>query len=104
MMTLRAWPTAKHRGLPVVCVSITTLSLIMVPTFGHAQPQVSGRDQDFVPYGEEPIRYLSDRVNDPVARFQDRLDRGEARLEFEAEHGYLKSVLKQLGIEASTQT
>ena len=57
-----------------------------------------------MPYSEEPIRYLSDRVNDPVARLQDRIDRGLARLDFEAEHGYLKSVLKQLDVAVSSQT
>ena len=57
-----------------------------------------------MPYSEEPIRYLADRVKDPVARLQDRLDRGLGRLDFEAGHGYLKSVLKQLDIDVSSQT
>jgi len=70
----------------------------------RGQTPVSGRDQGFVPYSEEPIRYLSDRVNDPVARLQDRIDRGLARLDFEAGHGYLQSVLKQLDVDVSSQT
>ena len=77
--------------------------LLRGPTGEWANPG-PGRDQGFVPYSEEPIRYLSDRVNDPVARLQDRIDRGLARLDFEAEHGYLKSVLKQLDVAVSTQT
>jgi len=96
-------PYMKHVHRGMVCVVIATLCLVAAPVSGHGQTQVSGRDQGFVPYSEEPIRYLSDRVNDPVARFQDRLDRGEARLEFEPEHGYLKSVLKQLEIPVSSQ-
>ena len=70
----------------------------------RGQTRVSGRDQGFVPYSEEPIRYLADRVNDPVARLQDRIDRGLARLEYEEGHGYLKSVLKQLDVDATSQT
>ena len=86
------------------------LALALVAVFcfvappASGQTPVSGRDQGFVPYSEEPIRYLSDRVNDPVARLQDRIDRGLARLDFEAEHGYLKSVLKQLDVAVSSQT
>src|SRR5262245_8270760 len=68
------------------------------------QVQVAGRDRGFVPYSEEPIRYLSDRVNDPVARLQERLDRGQARLEYGERHGYLESVLKLLDVLVSSQT
>jgi hypothetical protein len=74
----------------------------MVPVW--AQVQVAGRDQGFVPYSEEPIKYLSDRVNDPVAKLQERLDRGEARLEYRERHGYLESVLKLLDVPVSSQT
>jgi hypothetical protein len=69
----------------------------------HGQVQVSGRDRGFVPFSEEPINYLSDRLHDPVARLQERIDLGEAKLEFEPEHGYLKSVLKLLEIPISSQ-
>ena len=76
--------------------------LLRGPTGEWANPGLGTRP--YVPYSEEPIRYLSDRVNDPVARLQDRIDRGLARLDFEAEHGYLKSVLKQLDVAVSSQT
>jgi hypothetical protein len=76
--------------------------LLATPVWG--QTQVSGRDQGFVPYSEEPIRYLSDRVRDPVAKLQGRIDRGEVGLDYEPEHGYLKSVMKLLDVPASSQT
>src|SRR5262245_53528125 len=38
-------------------------------------------------YEEEPISYSSPEVNDPVARLQERLNFGEAKLEFDKETG-----------------
>src|SRR3954451_4114061 len=92
-----------NRGVELLApVVIVTLGLLAGPLRG--QTQVSGRDQGFVPYSEPPINYLADRVNDPVARLQERIDRGEPRLEHEPEHGYLKSVLKLLDVPVSSQT
>jgi hypothetical protein len=44
-----------------------------------------------------------DPPNDPVARFQRRLDHGDAKLSFRKPQGYLLSVLKQLNIPLSSQ-
>jgi hypothetical protein len=41
---------------------------------------------------------------DPVARLARRIQSGGSNLAFEAKHGYLKSVLKELGIPISSQT
>jgi hypothetical protein len=40
---------------------------------------------------------------DPIARLQRRIDRGEAQLSFDAEHGYLASVLRELKIPVASQ-
>lgn len=66
--------------------------------------QIAVREQGFVPFREEPINYLADQVNDPVAELQQRIDRREVRLDYEPEHGYLKSVLKLLDVPVSSQT
>lgn len=52
---------------------------------------------------EEPIRYATAPVNDPVARLQKKIDSGEAVLESDRENGYLKAVLKALNAPASSQ-
>ncbi|MFN0119558.1 MAG: hypothetical protein ACKV2V_03545 [Blastocatellia bacterium] len=44
------------------------------------------------------------KSNDAVARLQQRLDRGEAKLEFSKPGGWLQSVLKQLDIPVSSQS
>jgi hypothetical protein len=41
---------------------------------------------------------------DPVAQLQQRLDRGEATLEYDAKWGYLPSLLKNLHVPISSQT
>ncbi len=41
--------------------------------------------------------------NNRIARLQARLDRGEVKLEFERGHGYLRSLLKALDIDPSSQ-
>lgn len=55
-------------------------------------------------YEREPINYLTAPVDDPVARLQKKLEAGSARLEWNDEHGYLPSLLKQLAVPPSSQT
>lgn len=49
------------------------------------------------------IRYATTPPNDPIARLQRRLDRGDATLRFQKPQGYLLSVLQQLDIPLSSQ-
>jgi len=42
-------------------------------------------------------------LEDPVARLQRRIDRGEAKLVWDDAHGYLRSVLKHLEVPAESQ-
>jgi hypothetical protein len=67
--------------------------LISIATTAHAE----------LPYESEPINYLTAPVNDPVARLQVKLARGETRLTYEAEHGYLADVLRELDVPRSSQ-
>lgn len=55
-------------------------------------------------YEGEPINYNTAPAADPVAKFQARLDAGQAKLTFDDQHGYLNSVLTNLGIPASSQS
>ena len=50
------------------------------------------------------IGYADKPTHNAVARLQERLDRGEVRLEFSPGRGYLDSLLKALGIDPSSQT
>lgn len=79
----------------------TTLILLALPLAGIAV----GQTQD--DSGDEPdmlLRYpKATGLQDPIARLQQRLDSGEARLEWHERHGYLRSVLHELGIQPSSQ-
>lgn len=56
------------------------------------------------PIEQEPIRYLTARAVDPVARLQGRVERGEVTLDFDDEgQGYLRSVLKALKVSETSQ-
>jgi hypothetical protein len=56
-----------------------------------------------LPFEAEPINYLTAAVDDPVARLQAKLDRGDAALKYHVDHGYLADVLGELGISPSSQ-
>jgi hypothetical protein len=56
-----------------------------------------------LPYEQEPIDYLKAPLHDPIVRLQQRLDRGEAKLDYDRERGYLPAVLEQLDILKSSQ-
>jgi hypothetical protein len=51
----------------------------------------------------EPINYYTAPVDDPVTRLQKQIDDGQVRLDWDAQHGYLPSVLKALGILPESQ-
>lgn len=51
-----------------------------------------------------PIHYDTATVVDAVSQLQARLDSGEARLEWDEQHGWLPSLMKLLDVPASSQT
>ena len=74
--------------------------------FGLAGGGASGQAppaRAFVPYSDPPINYLSADVDDPVARLQSRIEKGEVSLAYEPRRGYLDSALKLLEIPVSSQ-
>jgi hypothetical protein len=90
---MRAWLAGRRRvgarGIAAVAVVLT----------------VAGPARGELPFEQEPINYLSARADDPVAKLQARVDRGEVSLAFdEAGQGYLKSVLAALGVSPTSQS
>jgi len=55
-------------------------------------------------YERPPINYLHTEVHDAVAELARRLDAGEAKLDYDQQYGYLKSVLQALDVPTSSQT
>jgi len=94
-----------RRTIPLVAA--TTVLVCGSGLFWLALPargQVAVQNQGFVPFSDPPINYRSGRLTDPVAKLRERVDRGEVKLEYSPRHGYLESVLNNLGISPSSQT
>ena len=70
----------------------------------HGSAQVAVRNQGYVPFSDAPINYRSEDLHDPVAILQKELEQGSASLQYEPEHGYLRSVLQLLKVPIDSQT
>ena len=55
------------------------------------------------PYRQQPVNYFGNDLSDPVSRLREKIEKGEARLEFEAGTGYLRSLLAALDVPVSSQ-
>lgn len=49
------------------------------------------------------MRYVDGEVTDPIAKLQRKIAEGKTQLRFEADRGYLPSLLEALGVPASSQ-
>lgn len=85
------------RNLSIAIVVLVSLTVLL-------SGQIAVQKQGYIPFTDEPINYRSNDLNDPVARLQKRLDKGEVKLEYEPKNGYLRSVLQLLDIPVSSQT
>lgn len=56
-----------------------------------------------VPFDDAPLHYSTSKPQDVVAALQARIEKGETKLDYEPQHGYLLSLLKQLDIPQSSQ-
>ena len=96
-----------HAGGPLARLLIL-LSALLIASLGwlvlRAHGQIAVRNQGYVPYSDAPINYRSEDLSDPVAKLQQELNQGKAALQYEPEHGYLKSVLKLLKVPIDSQT
>jgi hypothetical protein len=71
---------------------------------GPVRAQIAVQNQGYMPYSDDPINYRTVKPNDPVAELQKKIDAGEIKLAYDAQFGYLKSVLENLKIPISSQT
>ncbi|NQV24849.1 MAG: hypothetical protein HQ518_10820 [Rhodopirellula sp.] len=65
--------------------------------------QVEIKLTDRVPYGREPVDYFGKESGDAVAELGRQLASGKARLNADAQSGYLLSVLELLGVPLESQ-
>jgi hypothetical protein len=97
--------------LHIVLLSIATCASLVsmaagAPPGDSSLPasRIVEKNQGFLPFADAPINYRSSELNDPVAKLEKRLERGEIKLHYDSRHGYLRSVLDALHISVSSQT
>lgn len=56
-----------------------------------------------LPLDSEAIRYATEPLTDSVTALQERLAKGDAKLEFDSQFGYLPAVLRELKVPVSSQ-
>lgn len=78
-------------------------SCLFVPAFVAA---IAGQIyQDTLPIAHPAIQYLESRVDDPVARLAQQLERGAVTLDYRPDgNGYLPSLLQRLSVNTDSQT
>jgi hypothetical protein len=75
-------------------------ALFLLATLVLAQDRLE--DKFYVPLDDPAIRYTQP-TSDPVARLEQRLESGQAKLDYSPAQGYLPSVLHELGINIDSQ-
>src|SRR5688572_11527169 len=60
-------------------------------------------DYPYLPFDHPAIDYEKRPPKDAISRLQEKMDRGEVQLKFDPQHGYLPSLLKELGLNADSQ-
>jgi hypothetical protein len=80
-----------------------TITLFALVALGLAWRFPAGASRQDQLYDSPAIGYDNAGKNDPVARLQERLERGEVKLEYSEVDGYLSSVLKLLKVPVSSQ-
>ena len=89
---------ARIACLPAVPVAV------LLSALAPAHAQIAVRNQGYIPYSDAPIYYRSEDISDPVAKLQQQIAQGKAKLVYDQDHGYLKSVLKLLEVPINSQT
>jgi len=60
-------------------------------------------DYPYLPFDHPAIEYDKRPPQDAISRLQEKMDRGDVQLKFDSQHGYLPSLLKELGVNADSQ-
>jgi hypothetical protein len=83
----------------------TLLALLLcIPAgLGAAQAILSLEGSYILPIEDDAIRYIDHGRRNPVARLQERIAAGQARLDYDDRAGYLPALLKALDVPISSQ-
>src|SRR5947199_9937211 len=85
-------------GIPIFRKTLVGLAAV-IAAYGFADFEGSY----ILPLDHAAIQYNKAPVTDRVAALQQQLREGKVKLAFDAQHGYLKAVLKALNVPVSSQ-
>ena len=77
---------------------------LLAASLSHAGADDFQGATHLMPFDEDTINYSKTKDTSPVARLQERIDRGEVRLAHDDLFGYLPALLKELKIDTNSQT
>ncbi len=103
------WTGSRHREVRAFAMHTIRTALFALCTaaaIAQQQPAVTPAHLGgsyVMEFERGPINYLQPSDRDPVARLQRHIDSGDARLVFEPNQGYLRSLLENLGVPAASQ-
>src|SRR5689334_14470905 len=84
-------------------IQVLAMGLCLAGGLWALQGHVEDPDYPAIPIDHKAINYMDQSPADPVALLQERIQKGEVKLEFQPKFGYLPSVLKLLGINIDSQ-
>src|ERR1700682_2133128 len=101
-MLWRAWSVTRSRRSKMWRNRLAAaLSAIAALAAARAFADLDG--SYVLPLDDWAIQYATRPLADPVTLLQQRIKRGEAKLEYDPDYGYLKSVLRNLQAPVSSQ-
>ena len=77
---------------------------VALVAFAAAVVSAQRRDAFVLSRDHPAVRYTSGELDNPLTRLNERLAKGEVRLSFEPDNGYLRSLLEALAIPVSSQS
>jgi hypothetical protein len=77
---------------------------VALVAFAAAVVSAQRRDAFVLSRDHPAVRYTTGELDNPLTRLNDRLAKGEVRLSFEPDNGYLRSLLEALAIPVSSQS
>src|SRR5882672_645867 len=78
-------------------------AMVTVSWCVRAQGHDDNADYPSIELDNKTIQYDDTPSTDPVARLEEKLEKGQAKLDYDPKFGYLPSLLKSLNINVDTQ-
>lgn len=93
----------RPRRLWELSTSLLVVAVLLLDMNGVRAVGATPGDTASVPFDEETTSYSKAKDTSPIARLQERIDRGEVKLRHDDQFGYLLSLLDELRVSTNSQ-